>query len=102
MEDYVPIQGPTVVEKPADYLNALLLFDNEDHTLANLLNVKINMNPDTIMSAYKISHPLKKTVELRIKTDASTNVSTVTQLAIDELIGELDEFKSEFNDATEN
>ena len=48
--------------------NALLKYDGEDDTLGNLLRTYLLNNDDVIFAAYKVPHPLTRSVEVRVQS----------------------------------
>lgn len=48
---------------------ATYVFNNEDHTLGNLLRVVLNGNADVEFAGYSIPHPSEAKMNLRIQTN---------------------------------
>ncbi len=46
------------------------VFENESHTLGNLINIELLKNPQVLFSAYKIEHPLRKQMSITLMTDS--------------------------------
>lgn len=68
------------------YPNTLTLkIDGETHTLGNLLAEKILKDPRCTFSAYKVSHPLKEEMELRVSASGSTPVLNMIKENLKEL-----------------
>ena len=55
--------------------NIIVKFENEDHTLGNLLRSELLNHPKTVFAAYKLPHPLYRKVEIRLET--SENAESV-------------------------
>ena len=47
---------------------ATYVFNNQDHTLGNLLRVVLNGNADVEFAGYSIPHPSQAKMNLRIQT----------------------------------
>jgi len=45
------------------------VFDNESHTLGNLVNIELLKNAQVLFSAYKIEHPLKRQMSITLITE---------------------------------
>ena len=76
--------------------NATLFFNEQGHTLGSLLRSQLVTDSRVIFVAYKISHPLKRTMELRIQTD-TINVSDCVNLALHSLKMQVTEFRRAFD-----
>jgi DNA-directed RNA polymerase II subunit RPB11 len=51
--------------------SAIFTFNKEDHTLGNMLSMRLHKYPYVLFSAYRVPHPLFATFELRVTTDGS-------------------------------
>lgn len=69
-----------------------LEFENEDHTIGNLLQKTLNKNPEVVFAGYKMEHPLEKKINLKITTKTA-EPTMVLKKTIEKLIGELDELE---------
>ena len=78
--------------------DALLLFPKEDHTIGNLLRHQLLKNPEVIFAGYKVPHPLERSVEVRSQT-MGTPVRETVDIALNELIEEVDDFETVFREA---
>lgn len=82
------------------------IITKEDHTLANLLRMKLHTNRNVKFAGYKVPHVTKHTIEIKVQTaagaDASQRIpkpSEALEQCIDELIADVDHFDAEFNAA---
>lgn len=48
--------------------SSLFKLDKEDHTLANLLRMKLHESPYVHIAGYRVPHPTQHRVELRVQT----------------------------------
>lgn len=49
---------------------ATFIIPNKGHTLGNIIRYELLKNENVILSAYKITHPLKEELQLYIKIDS--------------------------------
>ncbi|DAA79365.1 TPA_exp: Uncharacterized protein A8136_0138 [Trichophyton benhamiae CBS 112371] len=61
-------------------------FEGEDHTLGNALRYVIMKNPDVEFCGYTMPHPSEAKMNLRIQTYDSTNVFTVLEKGLNDLM----------------
>lgn len=61
----------------------------EDHTLGNMLRMKLLDNPQVIFAGYKMPHPLEHEFVLKIQTTADTTPLQVLQDEIYHLIADI-------------
>ncbi|EZF28135.1 hypothetical protein H101_08184 [Trichophyton interdigitale H6] len=61
-------------------------FEGEDHTLGNALRYVIMKNPDVEFCGYTMPHPSEAKMNLRIQTYDSTNVFTVLEKGLSDLM----------------
>ena len=78
--------------------NVTFFFPDEDDTLGNLVRHKLLLDPEVIFAAYKVPHPLKRSVEVRVQT-VDTPVKETMAASIDGLVQDLDAFNRAFNEA---
>nr|QBK87301.1 MAG: RNA polymerase Rpb3/Rpb11 dimerization domain protein [Marseillevirus LCMAC201] len=78
--------------------NVTLFYDQEDHTLGNILRHQLLKHQEVLFAGYKITHPLKRSVEVRVQTLDTPVVETV-RTALEEIVKDLDDFDEAFNDA---
>ncbi|ORC91749.1 putative DNA-directed RNA polymerase II [Trypanosoma theileri] len=50
--------------------SSLFKLDKEDHTLANILRMKLHENPLVHIAGYRVPHPTQHRVELRVQTSS--------------------------------
>ncbi len=81
-----------------DESNATFFFPEEDDTLGNLVRHKLLLDPEVLFAAYKVPHPLDRTVEVRVQT-MGTPVKDTIDAAIDGLVQDLDAFDKAFKEA---
>ncbi|EFE41378.1 hypothetical protein TRV_03890 [Trichophyton verrucosum HKI 0517] len=72
---------PGAVETAASFQ-----FEDEDHTLGNALRYVIMKNPDVEFCGYTMPHPSEAKMNLRIQTYDSTNVFTVLEKGLNDLM----------------
>lgn len=80
----------------------------EDHTVANLLRMKLHTNKYVKFAGYRIPHPTKMDVVFKVQTanpgEANPQVPTpskVLMAAIDECVADVDEFDRAFESAVQ-
>jgi DNA-directed RNA polymerase II subunit RPB11 len=115
-ENWLTLPGETkIVEQPDAHWNSASMFTlhKEDHTVANLLRMKLHANSTVRFAAYKTPHPTLHIVEMTVQTapviDTTGNTSggvaaasaaqpavptpaAAMQLAVDACIADVDEF----------
>ncbi|KAJ1760484.1 DNA-directed RNA polymerase II core subunit [Coemansia sp. RSA 2523] len=69
----------------------------EDHTIANLLRVKLLAHPHVLFAAYRQPHPLEYYVELKVQTSSRTTPADVMREAIEALMLEYGNIRSAFD-----
>jgi DNA-directed RNA polymerase II subunit RPB11 len=47
---------------------SIFYLEKEDHTVANILRMKLHQNPQVKMAGYRVPHPTQHTVEIRVQT----------------------------------
>jgi len=82
-----------------DETNVTLFFNEEDHTLGNLLRVQLLRDPEVIFAAYKVPHPLTRSVEVRVQTHGTTPVTESMDTALEAIGKDLDIFDKAFEEA---
>lgn len=70
-------------------MNSTIIFENEDHTLGNLLRQKMLEDNAVYFAAYKVPHPLENKMELRVQATKNNVVTT----AIDSLLDDINNFE---------
>ncbi|CCW71048.1 unnamed protein product [Phytomonas sp. Hart1] len=50
--------------------SSLFKLDKEDHTIANLLRMKLHESPFVQIAGYRVPHPTQHRVELRVQTSS--------------------------------
>jgi len=75
--------------------NKIYTFPGEDHTLGVLLRTELLNDPDVVFAGYKMPHPMKKSIELCVHTEAN-ECNVAVQKAIDGLLLKLDDFEYAF------
>ena len=81
----------------------------EDHTVANMLRMKLHTNPQVKFAGYKVPHPTMHTVVVKIQTaperagstDALQTPAEALDRALLECIEDLDEFDRQLAAATQ-
>jgi DNA-directed RNA polymerase subunit L len=74
----------------------LITFENETHTIGNLINNELLENPNVLFSAYKIIHPLKKAIQLQLIV-LEDDPKQVVRDSIDNIIKKLENFDKAFD-----
>ncbi|KNH04676.1 DNA-directed RNA polymerase II [Perkinsela sp. CCAP 1560/4] len=81
------IDPKSYIDQPGDKPKILIVPDNkmpntihvrihkEDHTLANVLRMKLNAEEDVVFAAYQIPHPTEALVDLKIQTVSADNLN---------------------------
>ncbi|KAJ5752436.1 DNA-directed RNA polymerase II subunit [Penicillium odoratum] len=75
---------------------AIFTFHKEDHTLGNLLRVRLLRHPHVVFSAYRVPHPLTPNFELRVQTDGEITPRAAVIATCNVLIKELGHLSREF------
>jgi DNA-directed RNA polymerase subunit L len=75
--------------------NCQIILNNEEHTLGNLIRDKLLQNNDVIFAAYKVPHPLYKTLEITFET-LNTPCKIILENSINSILNELDTFETLF------
>ncbi|KAJ3324970.1 DNA-directed RNA polymerase II core subunit [Boothiomyces sp. JEL0866] len=70
----------------------------EDHTLGNMVRMKLLDNPKVIFAGYKMPHPLEHDILLKIQTTADTTPIQVLQDELNNLIAEVSGILKNFQD----
>jgi len=73
----------------------------EDHTLGNLLRMKLLENPSVRFAGYRHPHPLEPIIELKVRTDGTETSLALTLEATSALKEEAHEMTKEFRQACE-
>ncbi|CBH17123.1 DNA-directed RNA polymerase II, putative [Trypanosoma equiperdum] len=82
--------------------SSLFKLDREDHTLANLLRMRLHENPLVHIAGYRVPHPTQHRVELRVQTssDGTGKPIPTPKEALLEAVGscmkDLEEFEGAF------
>ncbi|EEQ32617.1 RNA polymerase subunit AC19 [Microsporum canis] len=88
---------PGAVETAASFQ-----FEGEDHTLGNALRYVIMKNPDVEFCGYTMPHPSEAKMNLRIQTYDSTNVFTVLEKGLSDLMDLCDVVTEKFTLSRDN
>ncbi|GET89805.1 DNA-directed RNA polymerase II-like protein [Leishmania tarentolae] len=81
--------------------SSLFKMEKEDHTLANLLRMKLHESPFVQIAGYRVPHPTKHNVELRVQTASNGTDAPVPapkkalQDAIDGCLKDLELFEEQ-------
>ena len=63
-----------------------LIFNDEDHTIGNLLNRFLQDHDNIIFSGYKMEHLLINNVSINYKTNGAKNINEIINLSIKNII----------------
>lgn len=77
--------------------NRTFIYPEQEHTLGVLLRNRLLDNPEVVFAAYKVPHPMIRSVEVRVQTMPTTSTEIVVKQAIDEINANLDDFEVAFN-----
>lgn len=102
----VDMAGDVKIREEKDHRNPStsdFIISKEDHTLANLLRMKLHKNSMVKFAGYRVPHPTQHTVVLKIQTasDGSTEKVPRPLDALDRAIGECLEDLEAFRDTFE-
>jgi DNA-directed RNA polymerase II subunit RPB11 len=93
MEDEVKFREDKVEKMP----NACNYYINkEDHTIGNLLRMQLLSDRNVLFAGYKVAHPLKYDIEIKIQTLPDTTPREALGQAVQDLIGQLSSLKEQF------
>jgi DNA-directed RNA polymerase II subunit RPB11 len=79
--------------------DATFFFDGDDHTLGNLICSRLVDDPEIAFAAYKVPHPLKRSVEIRAQT-IDGPVGDRLEAAICSLLADINAFEEAFGAQT--
>lgn len=71
-------------------------FENQDHTIGNIIRHQLLRNPNITFAAYRTPHPLDRSVEIHV---SSKDPDTDFDMAVEDLIGQVDELQKAFEKA---
>jgi DNA-directed RNA polymerase subunit L len=77
---------------------SIIIFDNETHTIGNLLNNELVDHPNVLFSGYKIIHPLKKQFKLHLQV-INDEPKKIIKSTITKIKGNLDKFDKCFSNS---
>eukprot|EP00271_Cylindrocystis_brebissonii_P003065 TRINITY_DN1380_c0_g1_i1.p2 TRINITY_DN1380_c0_g1~~TRINITY_DN1380_c0_g1_i1.p2 ORF type:complete len:122 (+),score=17.35 TRINITY_DN1380_c0_g1_i1:136-501(+) len=87
-------------ERDTKMMNAAtFVLQREDHTIGNLLRMQLHRDPTVLFAGYKIPHPLKYEVIVRIHTSSQSSPAQAYGEALDLLDKELDSLKQAFQES---
>jgi len=66
--------------------------ENETHTLGNLLQAHLVLNPEVQFAAYMNPHPLIKNIQIKIKVEDLTVLNLVIKNTVEKLIETINNF----------
>jgi len=75
---------------------AIFTFNKEDHTLGNLITQRLHKYKFVQFSAYRVSHPLFATFDMRITTDGSLSPKEAILKACGDIVADLEVLSREF------
>eukprot|EP00160_Parvularia_atlantis_P019927 Unigene8027_Nuclearia_a/m.24643 Unigene8027_Nuclearia_a/g.24643 ORF Unigene8027_Nuclearia_a/g.24643 Unigene8027_Nuclearia_a/m.24643 type:complete len:118 (-) Unigene8027_Nuclearia_a:80-433(-) len=75
---------------------ATFIFEAEDHTLGNLLRMRLLENPQVLFAGYKMPHPLEHRFILNVQTRPTTTPEQVLVEAIVSLRSDLDSLRVQY------
>eukprot|EP00897_Mesotaenium_endlicherianum_P010231 jgi/Mesen1/9236/ME000006S09234 len=87
-------------ERDTKIMNAgTFLLQREDHTIGNTVRMQLHRDKDVLFSGYKIPHPLKYELIIKVQTTSQSSPVQAYNLALNDLDKELDSLKAAFMDA---
>ncbi len=72
------------------------IVEKEDHTIGNLLRMKLLEDPTVRFAGYRHPHPLDTFIELKIRTDGSKDSVDALKNSVEELIAEFNTLENHF------
>lgn len=69
----------------------------ENHTLGNIIRMKLVQRDDVTFAGYKMPHPLKEEVVVSLQTTASLEPVLVLSDAVDDLMRDVDQLLLELD-----
>ena len=73
----------------------------EDHTIGNLVRMKLLQDPRVYFAGYKVPHPLLNELDFKVRTNGSITPPNAMIDAIDKLIKTIEETKKKFDKQVE-
>lgn len=70
--------------------------EREDHTIGNILRMQLHRDDNVLFAGYKLPHPLKYKIIVRIHTTSQSSPMQAYNQAINDLDKELDHLKNAF------
>lgn len=65
-----------LIEDEKHYSTAVFVLKSHDHTVGNLVVSMLQINPHIIFAGYRVRHPMKNDILLRIQTDGGETVDS--------------------------
>jgi DNA-directed RNA polymerase II subunit RPB11 len=72
-----------------------ITFENQDHTIGNLLQQNLSIRPEVKFVGYIMPHPLEKLIKLRIETHEPGQERKILSDTIQNIVNELDNISKE-------
>eukprot|EP00158_Paraphelidium_tribonemae_P000603 Partr_v1_DN22927_c0_g1_i1_m42405 putative dna-directed RNA polymerase II len=76
--------------------SATFKIQREDHTLGNLLRAQLMNHRSVLFSGYRMPHPLKPEIEVKVQTKKESTPAKAMGDALNSLIVELGTLKAQF------
>ncbi|KAL2460128.1 DNA-directed RNA polymerase II [Abeliophyllum distichum] len=98
-ERFVVPEGVAKVsyERDTKIINAAsFTIEREDHTVGNILRMQLHRDENVLFAGYKLPHPLKYKIIIRIHTTSQSSPMQAYNQAINDLDKELDHLKNAF------
>ncbi len=73
-----------------------IVFKGETHTFLNILRKELWNDPNVVLAAYRIQHPLKNEAEFILETNGKEKPREALINAVKRIIQKLQEFKQEY------
>ncbi|CAI9765508.1 unnamed protein product [Fraxinus pennsylvanica] len=98
-ERFVVPEGVAKVsyERDTKIINAAsFTIEREDHTIGNIVRMQLHRDENVLFAGYKLPHPLKYKIIIRIHTTSQSSPMQAYNQAINDLDKELDHLKNAF------
>ncbi|XP_024403698.1 DNA-directed RNA polymerases II, IV and V subunit 11 [Physcomitrium patens] len=79
---------------------ATFTVEREDHTVGNVIRMQLHRDPSVLFAGYRLPHPLQYRLVVKIQTTSQSSPMQAYNLAITDLIKELDHLKAVFEHET--
>ena len=81
--------------------SANFIITKEDHTLGNMLRMKLLEDQDIIFAGYRHPHPLETFIELKVRTNGKVDPLNALKLCANQLLNEINTLENRFRQAVD-